>query len=276
MMRISTKDYVKIDEQNPRYIEDPNNTDTLTEVSKCTRIDIYHSKFFDKQVAYRYLFCLSDGNLIESAAYHHFKRDPYILQDLSIDLSTMVGCPCKCKFCASQSISYIRSLKPFEIISQFVRLVREHDIPSYPQIMCSFQGIGEASLIPEDIIEISKHLLKLDRRINISIATMGTFLRAFQIWRDSGVPIRNLQISLSGTTNEQTHWLMPASPDFKKLISEAQLCASTGRFHQIKFNYILIKDFNDSNSDVKRLISFFTNTPYILKISALKRNQFGF
>lgn len=79
----------------------------------------------------------------------------------------------------------------------------------------------------------------------------------------------NLQISSSGTTAEQISWLMPRPSDINELIHEAKLCAQESNFTQVKFNYILISGFNDAKEDVQRLISLFSETPIIVKISSL-------
>jgi len=251
-------------------------------VSTFRRDDTYHSIYFGRQVAYRqiayrYLLGLEDENRIESSIYQHFLGDTSA--DLSIDISTMVGCPMKCKFCESASISYVRSLTVDEITSQVVQLVNQHDAPRFNEIMCACQGIGEPSLIAERVLESSAYLLSLDPRIRISIATLGTRLSAFRVWRESGIPIANLQISSSGTTAEQINWLTPRLPTLDELIYEAKLCVQCSNFMQVKFNHVLIRGFNDSPEDVQRLISFFRGTSIIVKIAALnptfasKRNR---
>jgi len=135
--------------------------------------------------------------------------------------------------------------------------------------MCAYQGIGEPSLIAERVSESAAYLLTLDPRIEISIATLGTRVAAFKIWRESGIPIGNLQISSSGTTEEQINWLMPRQSTLKELLEEAKQCAQCSNFKKIKFNYLLIRGFNDSGEDVKRLISFFQGTTIIVKIGSL-------
>ena len=241
------------------------------------REDAHYSKYFDRQVAYRHLLSLKDGNKIESSAYQHFRGETPVA--LAIDISTMVGCPMKCKFCASSSISFSRSLSLQEIAEQVLMLVNQYDTPRFPKIMCSYQGIGEPSLIAERILESSSFLLGLDSRIRISIATIGARLDAFELWRKSGIQIANLQISSSGTTDEQINNLMPRTTSIEEIIYEAELCAQNPNFEQVKYNYILISGFNDSPADVKRLISLFSGTSIIVKISALnstissKRNK---
>jgi len=239
----------------------------LRKISIVKREDRYNSKYYDYQVAYRYLFQLLDEQQIESGAYLHFFGDTPVA--LAIDISSMVGCPMSCKFCESASIQYKRDLNIYEMIAQVTYLVEEHDKHKFPKIICSFQGIGEPSLIPHRIIEASRHFISSDHRINISISTIGFRLNAFKLWRECEIPIDNLQISCSGTTSKQIKWLMPDLPNLNKLVNEAILCTESDNIQKVKFNYVLIKDFNDSNQDVERLITLFSGTPIIVKISAL-------
>jgi 23S rRNA (adenine2503-C2)-methyltransferase len=242
---------------------------TLRMLHVYKREDRYFSKYYDQQVAYKYLFALHEEHSIESAAYQHFRGVDRMPQDLSIDISSMIGCPMGCTFCESSLIPYKRCLTVDEMVAQVASLVEKHDRPRFPQIMCSFQGIGEPSLVAEEVIEASERLLMLDDRFDISIATIGANLKAFRAWRESNVPIHNLQISSSGITDEQLKRIIPNSPGVVKLVDEAQKCFGSSNFHKVKFNYILLDRFNDSERDVEQIISFFRDTGIIVKISAL-------
>ncbi|MBQ6846879.1 MAG: 23S rRNA (adenine(2503)-C(2))-methyltransferase RlmN, partial [Oscillospiraceae bacterium] len=66
----------------------------------------------------KYLFRLSDGNIIESVVmnYHHGK---------SICISSQVGCRMGCSFCASTLHGLERNLSPFEIEGQILRAQKD-------------------------------------------------------------------------------------------------------------------------------------------------------
>jgi 23S rRNA (adenine2503-C2)-methyltransferase len=231
----------------------------------------FASRYFDRQIAYRYLFRLADGYTIESGAYQHFWGNTPAT--LAIDISSMVGCPKECKFCASASIPYVRALTANEMLSQVVRLVTKHDVYDFPKIVCSFQGIGETSLIDDLVVRVSRMIMRLDRRIAISLSTTATCLRAFKTWRDSEITFDNLQISYSGTTDEQINFLTPGLPEFDKIFREAKLCLQSPNFEKVKFNYIVIQGFNDSEEDISRLIMRFQGTSFIIKISILNLTE---
>jgi 23S rRNA (adenine2503-C2)-methyltransferase len=210
---------------------------------------------------------LPDGNKIETTAYQHYLNDAPV--DLAIDIATMVGCPMSCKFCASASFPFVRSLSRFEMVGQIEYMLKKHIFSKCCEIMCSFQGVGEPSLIPAEIINAWKTIKLIDNRCKLSISTIGSNLDAFKIWRNCNANISNLQISLGGSTNEQIDYIMPRKSSLQDLIQEARQLTSSSRVEQVKFNYILINNFNDGDDDLKRLVDLFINTSIIIKISYL-------
>lgn len=241
----------------------------IKKINRFKREDKYNSRFFDYQIAYKYLFGLDNGDKIEACAYQHFLKSTPVA--LAIDVSSMVGCPMNCVFCESALIGYKKNLSLNEITDQFAYLIEKHDKPRFPRIVCSFQGIGEPSLIANTIIEAGHKLLRIDTRIFISISTIGANLNAFQLWRKSGLVINNLQVSCSAMTDEQKEVLMPNLPKIDNLISEAIACKQASNIRQVKINYILMDGVNDTDSDVQRLIHRFRGTGLIVKISALNK-----
>lgn len=184
-----------------------------------------------------------------------------------------------CLFCDAAAIRYVRVLAAEEMIAQVDQVNRLHSLESFPVLMCSFQGIGEPSLLPQAILDVGAELLSRYRNLRLSIATLGSNLAAFRIWRDSSVPIANLQVSHSATTADQASQLIPRAPKLDRLLEELRLCALSRKFMTVKLNYLLIEGFNDSRADLDRLIGCFKESSVIVKISALnptaasKKNQ---
>ena len=81
----------------------------------------------------KYLFELSDGNLIESVLMYHD-------YGISICVSSQVGCNMGCAFCESGRLKKVRNLESYEIVQQIILI--EDDIKeriSHVVVM----GIGE-------------------------------------------------------------------------------------------------------------------------------------
>jgi 23S rRNA (adenine2503-C2)-methyltransferase len=243
----------------------------LHPVRRLERQELFSSRHFDRQVGIRYLFQLSDACNIETSLYKHYLHGQP--QDISIDISTMVGCPMGCTFCAATYIGFRRRLSAEEMVEQVSVILGEHDDPSFTKVLLSFQGIGEPSLIAGDVLHAGRTLLRLDRRFVLSIATMGANLSGIRLWRKEQLPIATLQFSCSGSDNAALDWLMSHRPSFERLVEEALLCAASPSIETVNLNYILMAGLNDRETDVDFLIRKFAATPIVVKVSALNETK---
>jgi 23S rRNA (adenine2503-C2)-methyltransferase len=235
------------------------------------RTDIFSSRYYNQQISRKYLFGLDDGSAIETTAFLHSLND--VNTDLSIDITTMVGCPMRCRFCAATSMRYERILNHDEIIQQVIRVISDYSDADIPQIVCSFQGIGEPCLIPDLITQCSKTLLNIDQRIVVSLATTAYNTEAIHKWIDSGIRYHNVQFSITGSLDENNRKLMPDAPSLEAIIPLAQLMIESNSAEKVKFNYILLKEINDSDFHLQKLISAFKHTGLTVKISALNYTE---
>ena len=111
----------------------------------------------------KYVFGLKDGYAIETVC---IKRKTGV----TVCVSTMVGCPVRCVFCASGSNGFIRNLIPGEIVQQVI-LLEEH----VNRIV--FMGMGEPLLNYDSVIQ-SIHVMRDRNGLNfptdgITISTVG-------------------------------------------------------------------------------------------------------
>lgn len=227
----------------------------------------FDSRYFDFQSAFRYTFTLQDGQRVECSAYEHFLRGSPTA--LSLDISTMIGCPVKCKFCAAGAIRHIRPLNSIEMYRQVESMIPLHDHEHFPQINCSFQGIGEPSLVAADVLSSSESFLKINDRIRISIATTAVCQEAVALWGESGLPFENIQISCSAASDAKAHWLAPSLPSPKTIFRIAKWAKTFQNFKKVKVNYILMTGFNDSDSDLAELLALASDSGVVVKISTL-------
>lgn len=194
----------------------------------------------------KYLFSLSDGECIESVVmkYNH---------GYTICISSQVGCNMGCRFCASTIGGKVRNLSAGEIISQVMKASEDLNIRISNIVM---MGIGE----PLDNFEnVKKFLINVNdkRGLNIgyrhiSLSTCGIVPKILELAK-MDIPI-TLSVSLHATTNEKRTEIMPVN---KKYPIEQLLQAVrdyqkvTGR--RVSFEYAMIKDKNDSDTDAKEL-----------------------
>ena len=194
----------------------------------------------------KYLFKLSDGNIIESVVmdYHHGK---------SICISSQVGCRMGCSFCASTLHGLERNLTPFEIEGQILRAQKDLGEKISSVVI---MGIGEPFDNYDNIITFLKNIndesgVNLGyRHITLSTCGLADKIRDFA---DEGIPI-NLAISLHAPNDDVRKNLMPVA----KAYSMEKLMAACDYYFEkthrrITFEYALVKNKNASEEEAKAL-----------------------
>jgi hypothetical protein len=58
----------------------------------------------------------------------------------------------------------------------------------------SFAGIGEPSLVAEDIVSGAQLIQRLYPHVQFNIATSGVRTVAFEIWKRAELPLRTIQL----------------------------------------------------------------------------------
>lgn len=194
----------------------------------------------------KYLFELSDGNIIESVwmKYKHGN---------SVCISSQVGCRMGCKFCASTLDGLERNLRPSEMLEQIYRIV---EITNERVDSVVIMGSGEPMDNYDNVVRFlhlitDKNGMGLSRR-GVTLSTCGIVPRIYDLAKE-GLPV-TLALSLHATTDEERKVLMPIAKKYS-LDEILEACdyyfKETGR--RISFEYSLVKDTNDSMEHAKRL-----------------------
>jgi len=196
----------------------------------------------------KYLFKLEDAKYIESVLIP--ERDHYTLC-----ISSQVGCAQNCRFCLTASGGFQRNLTKAEIVSQ-VRDVKNDLQDSMPLSNLVFMGMGEPLANYKNLVDAiavitdsSFGLGFAGRRVTVS--TAGLVSRLADLGRDTRV---NLAVSLNATDNTTRNRLMPLNRRFpiEKLLKACQQFPLPGG-RRITFEYVLLKDINDTDKDANRL-----------------------
>ena len=194
----------------------------------------------------KYLFALSDGNMIESVLmrYHHGN---------SVCISSQVGCRMGCAFCASTLDGLVRNLTPGEMLGQIYRI--EHDTGERVANVV-VMGSGEPMDNFDNIVRFiemltDKNGLNISQR-NVTVSTCGLVPRMREL-AEKKFQI-TLALSLHATTDERRRTLMPIANKYS--IDELMEACSyyfdkTGR--RITFEYSLVAGVNDSEEEATRL-----------------------
>jgi len=189
---------------------------------------------------------LSDGLAIESVLMDYD-------QWLTACVSSQVGCPLNCAFCATGKMGFKRDLSSEEIIDQIIYW-NSKIFPKYIGRIV-FMGMGEPFLNWDNLLAALK-IIKEDLNIGsrkISISTAGIVPRIYD-FADLDTEI-NLAISLHAPDQPAREKIMPIARQypFEDLIKSLNYYTAHTR-RQLFLEYALIKDVNDSQEHLNELI----------------------
>jgi len=194
------------------------------------------------------LYRLRDGESIETVWIPSPKR-------LTVCLSTQVGCPIGCPFCASGEGGFIRNLSPDEIVDQAIHeSAREGRAPSHVVVM----GVGEPLLNYENLMAALSALnapwgMGIGAR-RITSSTCGIVPGIRRLSKEGKQ--WNLSVSLHAPDGETRASLVPAENRYP-LEDVLEACRMyrdrTGR--QVTLEYTLLRGVNDSPGQAAQLAS---------------------
>jgi 23S rRNA (adenine2503-C2)-methyltransferase len=193
---------------------------------------------------------LSDGLLVEAVLMRH--KDGRN----TVCVSSQVGCPLACSFCATGKMGFKRNLTNMEIIEQVIFFSRYLKKGGKRVTNVTFMGMGEPFLNYENVMEAikilnSKEYFNIGAR-NISVSTAG-IIEGIEKFSKQGKQF-NLAISLHAPNNELRSKLMPIN----KKCSIERLFYAISKYikktnRQVMFEYLLIKNVNDSTEHARKL-----------------------
>jgi 23S rRNA (adenine2503-C2)-methyltransferase len=192
----------------------------------------------------KYLLRLEDNLIIETVGIPTSDR-------LTVCVSTQVGCPMACDFCATGKGDYLRNLKAYEIIDQ-VLTVQEDFERRVSHVV--FMGMGEPLLNIPEVIAAVKSLnqdVGIGQR-SLTISTVGLPGKIKQLAQHK-LQV-TLAVSLHASNQALREKLVPSARHYplEKLLAECQEYVKTTK-RRISFEYILLAGVNDLPENAKEL-----------------------
>lgn len=190
----------------------------------------------------KYLFTLLDGRQMEAVYMPYLDRK-------TICVSTMVGCPAKCAFCATGAMGFGRNLTPGEIVGQVLAVAGGEGIAPREIRNLVFMGMGEAMLNYDHTMKAARILLHPDalgmskRRITLSTVGIAKGIQRLAQEDDLGI---KLAISLHAPDEETRRRIIPTGHvnSIEEIMRAARdYQAVTGR--RITMEYTMLRGLND-------------------------------
>jgi len=229
----------------------------MTDLSKTQRVELAAKfRIFTSTVRERrespdgtekLLIALEDGNLIETVLIREGDRK-------TICVSTQVGCPVKCVFCASGLNGLVRNLTAGEIVEQVLhvhRLLEPDDRVDSLVLM----GIGEPLLNYGNVIRALR-MWKASWGTGfgynrVTLSTVGVLDKIEMLIEDGVTP--NLAISLHAPNDKLR---IEVVPTMKKKVSElvkAGIEYRNATRKNVTFEYVLLAGINDDKKHALEL-----------------------
>jgi 23S rRNA (adenine2503-C2)-methyltransferase len=211
----------------------------------------------------KWLLKLEDGNEIEVVFIPEKDRG-------TLCISSQVGCTLNCSFCHTGTQTLVRNLTAGELLGQIL-FARDRLKDWCPEEGLShiitnvvLMGMGEP-LYNYDNLREAMNILMDSKGMNfgkrrITLSTSGIIPYINQCADELGL---NLAISLHAVHNELRNELVPINKKYplEDLIASCKAYAQKTSNRKITFEYVMLKDVNDSLNDARKLIQLIRGIP---------------
>lgn len=203
--------------------------------------------------AVKYLLGLRDGETIETVYLPYPDR-------VSVCLSSQVGCPAGCAFCATAQGGLVRNLTAGEIVDQVLTLASEQ--PNRRISHAVFMGMGEPLLNVENVLRALQLLtdeVGMSAR-HLTVSTVGVPEGIRRLAQEA--PNVTLALSLHAPDDELRARLVPTARKW----SIAEILDACRRHYEqtrrnLTFEYILLRGVNDAPAHAARLAQILGDLP---------------
>jgi 23S rRNA (adenine2503-C2)-methyltransferase len=177
-------------------------------------------------------------------------------------VSSQVGCTLNCRFCHTGTMRLVRNLEPSEIVGQ-VMLARDAlgEWPSQPEgrmlTNIVMMGMGEPLYNFDNVRDSLKIVMDGDglglSKRRITLSTSGVVPMMERAGEEIGV---NLAVSLHAVTKEVRDEIVPLNRKYgiEQLLDACAAYPGANNARRITFEYVMLKDKNDSDEDARELV----------------------
>ncbi len=235
------------------------------------------SKHVSEDGTRKYLVRIAGGHEVETVYIPEEGRG-------TLCISSQVGCTLTCSFCHTGTQKLVRNLTAGEIIGQ-VMLARD-DLDEWPELgrapkdetrllsnivlmgmgepLYNFDAVRDAMKIAMDPEGIS-----LSRR-RITLSTSGVVPEIAKTAEEIGCM---LAVSFHATTDAVRDRLVPINKKWNidTLLEALRAYPKLSNSERITFEYVMLKDVNDSDEDARRLVELIKGIP--AKINLIPFNE---
>ncbi|MCY4239010.1 MAG: 23S rRNA (adenine(2503)-C(2))-methyltransferase RlmN [Rhodospirillaceae bacterium] len=184
-------------------------------------------------------------------------------------ISSQIGCTLNCRFCYTGTQAWVRNLDAAEIVGQLM-LARDFvdDWPSANEdrdiTNIVMMGMGEPLYNYENVaravgIMVDGDGISISRR-KLTLSTAGVVPMMKRCGEELGV---NLAVSLHAVTNDLRDEIVPLNRKYPidELVDACRNYGGISNARRITFEYVMLKEVNDSDADARELIRLLNGIP---------------
>lgn len=195
-------------------------------------------------------------------------------------VSSQVGCTLNCRFCHTGTMRLVRNLTAGEIVGQ-VMLARDAlgEWPSQPEgrllTNIVMMGMGEPLYNFDNVRDALKIVMDGDgialSKRRITLSTSGVVPKMAQAGAEIGV---NLAVSLHAVTKEIRDEIVPLNRKYgiEELLQACADYPGANNARRITFEYVMLKDKNDSDEDARELVRLIRKYKLPAKVNLIPFN----
>jgi 23S rRNA (adenine2503-C2)-methyltransferase len=209
----------------------------------------------DRGETIKYLFRLHDARTVETVVMH-YPATERSRRRTTICVSSQVGCPIGCSFCATGQSGFDRNLTEAEIVDQFLSAGRELRESDRALTNVVFMGMGEPLNNYGAVVGAIRRWARDDtlgfspRRVTVSTIGLVPLIERLSA---EGLPV-NLAISLHAPDDDLRTSMIPVNRKYPiaAIVAAARAHSQrTGR--RTSYEYVLLNGVNDSTEQATRL-----------------------
>ena len=209
----------------------------------------------DEGLTAKYLFGLEDGRTVETVVMH-YPAGAGRRARTTICVSSQVGCPIGCSFCATGQSGFDRNLTEAEIVDQLLEVSRHLTLEQRAVTNVVFMGMGEPLNNYDPVVGAIRRWSRSDtlnfspRRVTVSTIGLVPFIERLGA---EGMPV-NLAISLHAPDDALRSRMIPVNRKYPiaSVVAAARAHANrTGR--RVSYEYVLLAGVNDSLEQARQL-----------------------
>lgn len=221
----------------------------------------------------KFIFALHDGRQVEGVLIPTENR-------VTACISSQVGCPLRCAFCATGTMGFIRNLHASEIFDQFI-LMNKKSQELYNQQITNivYMGMGEPLLNYENVMASIDHITSPKGQglspTRITLSTVGIAQGIKRLADDGFKP--DIALSLHCADELKRSQRMPVTEHQTfEMLQDALSYLHEKTEKRITIEYLMLKNWNDSLNDAKKLFHFCRAFPVKINLIEYNDTQAGY